>query len=125
MTAKCFSFVGGKLSFFQPLVPLSEEWEEWFIKEYHIDICDLYKEPFNFRRTGCKGCPFNRYLQEELDTLEEFFPGERKQCELIWAPVYAEYRRLKYRLKKPYSKVKGNGQMVITDIDMNTKEEEV
>lgn len=27
-------------------------------------------------------------------------PNERKQCEYIWQPVYAEYRRLGYRLKK-------------------------
>ena len=27
-------------------------------------------------------------------------PNERKQCEYIWKPVYEEYRRLGYRLKK-------------------------
>lgn len=117
--AKCLSFSGGKLSFFQPLVPLSEEWEEWFIKEYQVDICDLYKEPYNLRRTGCKGCPFNKYLQDELDTLEKFFPNERKQCEIIWKPVYDEYRRLGYRLKKPYENDHVEGQLAFTDIDMN------
>lgn len=42
---------------------------------------------------------FARYLQKELDTLGEYFPEERKQCEIIWKPVYDEYRRLGYRLK--------------------------
>lgn len=90
---------GGRLKAFQPLAPISKEWEEWLINEYGIDICDIYKPPYNFVRTGCKGCPFARNLQKELDTLEEFFPQERKQCEIIWKPVYDEYRRIGYRLK--------------------------
>ena len=95
----CLSFKGKKLRVFQPMVSLTEEWEEWFIKELNIKICDIYKPPYNFTRTGCKGCPFALKLQNELDTLEKFFPTERKQCEAIWKPVYEEYRRLGYRLK--------------------------
>lgn len=97
-TAKCISFKGKEMNF-QPLVILSKKWEEWFINEYNIKICDIYNEPYNFTRTGCKGCPFNVTLQKELDTLEEFFPSERKQCEIIWKPIYDEYRRINYRLK--------------------------
>ena len=59
----------------------------------------IYYPPYNFERTGCKGCPFNIYLQKELDVLEKYFPNEKKQCEIIWKPVYDEYRRLGYRLK--------------------------
>ena len=98
--AQCLAFSGKKLKTFQPLAPVTKEWEEWFIKEYNIRICDIYKEPYNFPRTGCKGCPFAVHLQHELDTLEQFFPAERKQCEAIWKPVYDEYRRLGYRLNK-------------------------
>ena len=98
--SKCLSFHGDKLFLFQPMAPLTKEWEEWFIREYNVKICDIYYPPYNFVRTGCKACPFALYLQNELDSLEQYFPNERKQAELIWAPVYAEYRRLKYRLKK-------------------------
>lgn len=97
--AKCLAFRGGKLQNFQPLAPLTKEWEEWFIKEYNVEICDIYKPPYNFNRTGCKGCPFNPKLQEEINTLEKFFPDERKQCEYIWKPIYDEYRRINYRLR--------------------------
>lgn len=100
-SAKCLAFKGKRLNF-QPLVVVTKAWEDWFIKEFNIDICDLYKPPYNFDRTGCKGCPFAPNLQEELDVLEKYFPAERKQCEFIWKPVYDEYRRLGYRLKKPY-----------------------
>lgn len=98
--AVCLAFTGDKLKNFQPLSVLSKEWEDWFIDKYNVQICDIYKPPYNFKRTGCKGCPFNPNLQEALDVLQEFFPKEREQCEIIWKPVYEEYRRLGYRLEK-------------------------
>lgn len=85
---------------FQPLVAVDKEWEEYFIKKENIKLCKLYYPPYNFERTGCKGCPYNIGLQETLDTLAQYFPSERKQCEYIWGPVYEEYRRLGYRLKR-------------------------
>lgn len=99
MSAKCLRFSGKKLKTFNPLVAVDKKWEDWFINEYDIKICNIYKPPFNFDRTGCKGCPFNPHLQKDLDTLETFFPAERKQCEIIWKPIYDEYRRIGYRLK--------------------------
>lgn len=109
--AVCLAFKGKKLNF-QPLVPVTKEWEDWLIERYNIKISDIYKPPYNFERTGCKGCPFALNLQKELDTLEKFFPNERKQCEIIWKPVYDEYRRIGYRLK-PISKYK---QLTLFDI---------
>lgn len=98
--ATCHAFRGNKFWAFQPLAPLTKEWEDWFIDKYHIDICDVYKPPYNNQRTGCKGCPFSKHLQEELDMMEKYFPADRKQCERLWKPVYDEYRRIGYRLKK-------------------------
>lgn len=98
--ASCLAFRKNKFIAFQPMAILSKEWEDWFIDEYDVEICDIYKSPYNFLRTGCKGCPFAIELQHELDVLEQYFPNERKQCEYIWKPVYDEYRRLGYRLKK-------------------------
>lgn len=100
VNATCLAFTGKKLKSFQPLVPITKAWEDWFIKVFDVKICDIYKPPYNFKRTGCKGCPFAKDLQHELDVLEDFFPNERKQCEAIWKPVYDEYRRIGYRLKK-------------------------
>ena len=98
--AKCLAYINNKLVAFQPLAPLNKDFEEWLIKKYDIEICDIYKPPYNFKRTGCKGCPFNITLQRELNTLDKYFPEERKQCEIIWKPVYEEYRRINYRLKE-------------------------
>ena len=85
---------------FKPLYPVTKEWEDWFVKTYNVELPILYYPPYNFDRTGCKGCPFAPNLQQQLDTLLMYFPNEYKQCEKIWAPVYAEYRRLGYRLRK-------------------------
>lgn len=100
MTAKCLAFSGDKLKSFHPLVPVTKEWEDWFIDRYNIKLCRLYYPPFNFIRTGCKGCPFAQDLQNQLEIMAQYLPSEREQCEIIWKPVYEEYRRLGYRLKQ-------------------------
>lgn len=99
-TANCLAFRNNKFTAFQPLVLVTSAWEDWFISEYNIKLCDLYYPPFNFTRTGCKGCPFNVNINKELKLLKEVLPTEAAQCERIWAPVYAEYRRIGYRLKE-------------------------
>lgn len=99
-SAECFVYHRDKLTTFNPLAPLTKEWESWFIQKYNIDICDIYKPPYNVERTGCKGCPFSLSLNESLDMLQEYFPNERKQCENLWKPVYDQYRLLRYRLLK-------------------------
>ena len=97
-SVNCMTRIGKKMSF-HPLSKVTKEWEDWFIKEYNIELCPLYYPPYNFDRSGCKGCPFSLSPQEQLETMELYFPNERKQCEYIWKPVYDEYRRLGYRLK--------------------------
>lgn len=87
----------GNLKKFHPLLKVNKEFEDWYIEQRHIELCKLYYPPFNFERTGCKGCPFAIKLKEQLDVMEELLPAERKQCEYIWKPVYDEYRRIGYR----------------------------
>lgn len=98
-----------KLVKFHPLVVINDDFENWFIDKYNIELCKLYRDPFNFKRTGCKGCPYSLDLQEQLDIMAIYLPNEKKQCEMIWKPVYQEYRRLGYRLRKD------TGQMSIFD----------
>ena len=96
----CTTFTGDKLHKFHPLFPLEDDWIDWFIQENKIELCKLYYPPFNFKRTGCKGCPFSIELEKQLDVMRFLLPQEYKQCNLIWKPVYDEYRRIGYRLKK-------------------------
>ena len=110
--AKCVVTSGHGI-LFQPLTAVDHEWEQYFIEKEHIQLCKLYYPPYNFTRTGCKGCPYNIKLQESLDILEQYFPAERKQCELIWKPVYDEYRRLNYRLKQRGNVMKTNENTLV------------
>lgn len=95
----CMAFDHGILVHFSPLVPCPNEFMEMAIKELHIELSKIYYPPYNFRRTGCKGCPLAPELQESLDQMEKYFPAERKQCEFIFGEVYNEYRRIGYRLR--------------------------
>lgn len=87
-----------KLVKFHPLLFCSTEWEDWFIKKYNIKLCKLYYPPFNFKRTGCKGCPYALDLQEELDVMGKYLPEEKRQCERI---MYENIRIIE-KLKPKY-----------------------
>ena len=114
----CIITKNGKAIKFHPLAVVDDEWENEFIKRNNIQLCKLYYPPFNFDRTGCKGCPFALKLQEQLDTMLMYLPNEKKQCEMIWKPVYEEYRKLGYRLRKD------NGQMNIFEYEEKEKEDD-
>lgn len=96
----CVVLDGDSLKKFKPLNPVPDEFEDDFISRFGIKLCDLYYPPYNFKRTGCKGCPFSLDLQEQLTLMAKYLPAEREQCEAIWKPVYAEYRRIGFRLDK-------------------------
>lgn len=96
----CIVVRGGQVVKFHPLAKVNHEWEKWFIETYKIQLCRLYYEPFNFERTGCKGCPYSMALAHQLRIMEKYLPNERRQAETIWQPVYDEYRRIGYRLEK-------------------------
>ena len=84
---------------FHPLIVCSDEFEETFIEKNKVELCKLYYAPFNFKRTGCKCCPYSLTLQEQLNTMFKLLPSEYKQCIHLWKPVYDEYIRIGYRLK--------------------------
>lgn len=96
----CVVFDGDKLKKFKPINPCTDEWCDWYVESRDIKLCKLYYPPYNFKRTGCKGCPFALDLKKQLEVMERLLPNERKQCEIIWKPIYDEYRRIGYRLNK-------------------------
>ena len=110
----CTIFDGDKLKKFHPLKVVSKEWEEWFVKKYNIELCELYYPPYNFKRTGCNSCPFSLDIQEQLDQLYKLLPIEYKKAKQLWKPVYDEYIRIGYRLK--YYPDEAGTQMSIFDL---------
>lgn len=98
-SVKCVAFKDRGISF-SPLAIVSNEWQKWFIENYNIKLSDLYYPPYNFERTGCIGCPYNINLNRELETLRLYLSDEYNQANILWRPVYEEYRKIGYRLKK-------------------------
>ena len=94
----CTVFDKGRLHKFHPLFPVTADFIDKAIYIYQISLCSLYYPPYNFERTGCKGCPFNMKLKEQLALMKELLPDEYKQCNIIWKKVYDEYRKREYRL---------------------------
>lgn len=94
----CISFKNGKIKSFAPLLPMSDEWVDWFVKEKKISIPFLYYRPYNFKRTGCKGCPFNQNLAEDLAKMADLLRKDFAVAQNIFGPVYELYRKIKLRL---------------------------
>ena len=48
------------------------------------------------------GYATNCFCQQfgSLSKVDILLPNEKKQCEILWKPVYEEYRRIGYRLRK-------------------------
>lgn len=90
----------GNIKKFHPLVKVDEDWENEFIKRNNVKLCKLYYPPYNFKRTGCRFCPYALELENQLEVAYRLLPNEAKAGELIWKPVFDEYRRLGYRLHK-------------------------
>lgn len=101
----CTIFDGDRLKKFHPLKVVSEQWEHDFIKAQNIKLCDLYYPPYNFTRTGCKGCGFSLTLEEDLQMMKELLPNEYKQCCILWKPLYDEYKRIGYRLSNKIDQI--------------------
>ena len=93
----------GKLTKFHPLLKVDDEWEEAFIKKENIQLSKIYLPPYNFKRTGCRFCPFSLDLAHQLEVAKQLMPNEAKAGEIIWKPVFDEYRRLNYRLPNQMS----------------------
>ena len=91
---------GSRSLHFNVLIPITDEWEEEFIKRYNIELCELYLPPYNFKRTGCMFCVFSEDLQKQLDAMEKINPKMVKQANTLWKTTYDEYRRVGYRLRK-------------------------
>lgn len=94
----CTVFTENKLHKFHPLFPVSASFVDTFVETYNVQLCSLYYPPYNFERTGCKGCPFNLKLKQDLEKMQELLPSEYKQCQILWGKVYDKYKDLGYRL---------------------------
>ena len=74
--AKCLAKGKQGLTKFNALLPVSNEWEDWYIGEREIKLPPMYQ--YGVTRTGCRGCPFAIGLQKELDIMQKYMPLDYK-----------------------------------------------
>lgn len=90
----------GNLKRFHPLAPVTEDFIDWYRERERIELAVLYEAPYFFKRTGCKFCPYSLDLERQLEVAYRLMPEEALQGEMIWKPIFDEYRRIGFRLKK-------------------------
>lgn len=53
-SAKCLAFKEGELYSFNPLIIVTEQWINWFVKEYKIELSALYYSPLALKEQVAK-----------------------------------------------------------------------
>ena len=61
------------------------------MRKFGIRHSDCY-EVWGFSRTGCVGCPFNRNVFSDIETVEEFEPNMARAARKVFEDAY-EYTR--------------------------------
>ena len=90
----------GKLKKFHPLAIVSGDWEKWYIEHKSIKLA-LQVETKRTQTASAASKVVRRIIQiSQLDTLAQVLPEEKKRGEWLWEPVFSEYRRIGYRLRK-------------------------
>lgn len=77
---------------FLPILHFNTHDKEVYKDLYGVVNSDAYTV-YQFKRTGCSGCPYNPNLFQELETLRRYEPRLAKVAEAIFAPSY-EYTKL-------------------------------
>ena len=61
------------IAYFRPLFWYKNEDEDEYDRIFEIKHSDCY-EVYGLARTGCVGCPYNRWIDEEFKIIEEYEP---------------------------------------------------
>lgn len=93
--ASCFSHCEDKAyDYFRPVFWLKDSDKSYYEQYFDIQHSDCYKV-WGMKRTGCCGCPYDRFLEKDLEIIQKYEPKLYKACTSIFGESY-EYTR-KYR----------------------------
>lgn len=103
----CFTSHEDKADTYRPLLWWSDADKAAYERMFDIHHSDCYTV-WGFQRTGCVGCPFNKYAEGELDIAAQYEPGLAKAARHIFKDSY-EYTRM-YR---DFQRSHKTGQMTL------------
>ena len=87
----CYTANDDGPSQYRPIFWFSDEDRDVYDKHYGLDHSDCYSV-WGMDRTGCAGCPFSKYFENELLLAEKYEPKMYKAMTNIFGKSY-EYRR--------------------------------
>ena len=93
---------------YYPLFWLTDAAKQKYVRRFGIRHSDCY-ETWGFTRTGCVGCPFNRNVFSDIETVDAFEPNMAKAARTVFEDAY-EYTRRYREFKRDMEQ---NGQLRI------------
>ena len=97
----CFDANEDGCDFYRPLFWYKDEDEKEYANRFNVSHSDCY-EVWGFNRTGCVGCPFNRYLFDDLKVVATYEPLIHKAAHNIFKDSYEytqQYRDYVQKMK--------------------------
>lgn len=85
----CFVTSERKGNRFMPILHFTNADKARYNELYGIENSDCYTV-YGFARTGCAGCPYNRFMLRDLNNpiLQEYEPGLLKAARAVFQPAY-------------------------------------
>lgn len=87
----CFSHNDGGADNYRPLFWFSDKDKAEYETHYDIHHSDCY-EVWGMDRTGCVGCPFGKYWEQEIGLVEKYEPKLHRAIMKLFGESY-EYRK--------------------------------
>ena len=106
----CYETSDEKWDEFRPILWYKDSDKVEYEDAYNIEHSKCYTQ-YGLKRTGCVGCPYNRYFEDELNIIQKYEPKLYNACINIFGKSY-EYTR-KYKefckeMREKESKIKRN-----------------
>lgn len=79
---------------FRPIFYFTDKDRAQYKKLYGLKYSECY-EVWGMKRTGCVGCPFNRFVDKELELIKKYEPKKYKACMHLFKESYEYHAKFK------------------------------
>lgn len=100
----CFSEYSDKADEYRPLFYYTNDDKICYDNHFNIEHSNCYSE-YGLKRTGCAGCPFGKYFQDEVDIIKTYEPKLYKAVNSIFKDSYEytiEYKKFCEEMNEKY-----------------------
>lgn len=112
----CYSVNENGIDYHRPIFFYTDETKRNYEKAFNVTHSRCYTD-YGMLRTGCAGCPLNRWINDEISVIEHNEPQLSKAIHNIFADTYEYTRKYREFQKKMKKQSKSNGQLSIFDIE--------